>query len=115
MRRDNHPDAGGHGLQFHHIFPKAFLKTAYSPREADDIANYAFIGGKTNRSISDKPPSDYLAQLVDKIGKSPFESQCIPISEELLPLDRYSAFLAERRKRISERLNTFLDTNNRLP
>jgi hypothetical protein len=50
-----------HRLQFHHIFPKAQLKGAYSAREADDIANLAFIGGKTNRAISDKEPSKYLA------------------------------------------------------
>ena len=46
-----------HRLQFHHIFPKAVLKSAYTAREADDIANLAFIGGKTNRQISDKPPA----------------------------------------------------------
>lgn len=44
-----------HRLQFHHIFPKAQLKNAYTSREADDIANLAFIGGKTNLAISDKP------------------------------------------------------------
>ena len=45
-----------HRLQFHHIFPKALLRGSYTPREADDIANLAFIGGKTNRAISDKAP-----------------------------------------------------------
>ncbi len=50
-----------HRLQFHHIFPKALLKKhSLSPREADDIANLAFIGGKTNRQISDQPPADYF-------------------------------------------------------
>ena len=44
-----------HRLQFHHIFPKAQLKSSFTSREADDIANMAFIGGKTNRAISDKP------------------------------------------------------------
>lgn len=49
-----------HRLQFHHIFPKAVLKTSFTAREADDIANLAFIGGKTNRAISDKAPAVYL-------------------------------------------------------
>ena len=54
-----------HRLQFHHIFPKAVLKKdGYTPREADDVANLAFIGGKTNRAISDKAPVDYLLPLV---------------------------------------------------
>jgi hypothetical protein len=52
-----------HKLQFHHIFPKAQLKKSYTSREADDIANLAFIGGKTNRGISDKPPATYLPPL----------------------------------------------------
>src|SRR6266568_2998973 len=53
-----------HRLQFHHIFPKAVLKGSYTAREADDIANLAFIAGKTNRQISDKAPSNYLTKLV---------------------------------------------------
>jgi hypothetical protein len=48
-----------HRLQFHHIFPKTLLRrSGKSAREADDIANLAFIGGKTNRTISDEPSSD---------------------------------------------------------
>jgi hypothetical protein len=35
-----------HRMQFHHIFPKAVLKSIYTIREADDIANFAFIGGQ---------------------------------------------------------------------
>src|SRR5204863_2562107 len=49
-----------HKLQFHHIFPKAVLKSGYAGREADDIANLCFIAGKTNRQISDKPPVQYF-------------------------------------------------------
>jgi hypothetical protein len=53
-----------HRLQFHHIFPKAILKGSYTQREADDIANLAFIGGKTNRSISDKDPRLYFPGIL---------------------------------------------------
>src|SRR6188508_2602163 len=35
----------------YHIFPKKVLKGSYTSREADDISNLAFIGGKTNRQI----------------------------------------------------------------
>lgn len=58
-----------HRLQFHHIFPKAVLeKCGYETREADDIANLAFIGGKTNRVIGDKAPVDYLLPLLAQPG-----------------------------------------------
>lgn len=97
-----------HRLQFHHIFPKALLRGSYTSREADDIANLAFIGGKTNRAISDKAPVAYLLPLVAQHGAAPFAAQCIPVEEELLALDHYKAFLHERRKRIAEALNAFI-------
>lgn len=97
-----------HRLQFHHIFPKALLRGSYTSREADDIANLAFIGGKTNRAISDKAPVAYLLPLVAQHGAAPFAAQCIPVEEELLVLDHYKAFLQERRKRIAAALNAFI-------
>jgi hypothetical protein len=100
-----------HRLQFHHIFPKALLKGSYSTREADDIANLAFIGGKTNRAISDKSPAAYFPALVEKAGEDTFSAQCIPVDPKLLKLDQYRDFLAERRKLIAKRLNEFLQSS----
>jgi hypothetical protein len=97
-----------HRLQFHHIFPKAALRTVHVTREADDIANLAFIGGKTNRSISDKAPSTYLPALIEKVGQAPFDAQCIPTDHALLGLQSYNQFLIARRDRIADRLNEFL-------
>ncbi len=97
-----------HRLQFHHIFPKAVLKTSFTAREADDIANLAFIGGKTNRAISDKAPALYLPPLVDQLGEPAFAAQCIPVEASLLEVESYKAFLLERRKRIATALNTFV-------
>jgi len=99
-----------HRLQFHHIFPKAMLKNAFTARDADDIANLAFIGGKTNRQISDKPPSQYFPPIIEKSGLAAFEAQCIPTVPSLLGVDGYKSFLAERRKTVSQRLNEFLQT-----
>ena len=104
--------AGTHKLQFHHIFPKAVLKGSYTQREADDIANLAFIGGNTNRRISDKPPREYFPGILEKCGPATFASQCIPANEELLGVADYKSFLVERRKRVAERLNEFLGCGN---
>lgn len=98
-----------HRLQFHHIFPKAILKSSYTSREADDIANLAFIGGKTNRQISDKPPAQYFPPLIEKSGLGGFMTQCIPTEPTLLVTERYKDFLAARRKAIASRVNEFLD------
>lgn len=103
-----------HRLQFHHVFPKAVLKGAYTAREADDIANLAFIGGETNRRISDKPPSQYFAPLIEKSGSDNFKNQCIPTTPELLDVDAYKSFLTERRKIVSQRLNEFLEVASEL-
>lgn len=98
-----------HRLQFHHIFPKALLKNAYTRREADDIANMAFIGGKTNRAISDKAPEKYFPGLIEKAGKKSFDAQCIPTDGKYLGVDQYKDFLEERRKVIAACLNNFLN------
>jgi hypothetical protein len=97
-----------HRLQFHHVFPKAVLKSSYTARDADDIANLAFIGGKTNRQISDKPPVQYFPPLIEKSGLAAFKAQCIPTDPAILVVDGYKNFLAERRKAVSRRLNEFL-------
>ncbi|MBK9402313.1 MAG: DUF1524 domain-containing protein, partial [Bacteroidetes bacterium] len=50
-----------HALQYHHIFPKATLKgNGVENRLINDIANLAFISGKTNRNISNKEPKKVL-------------------------------------------------------
>lgn len=97
-----------HRLQFHHVFPKAQLKNTQTSREADDIANLAFIGGKTNRAISYKEPAKYLASLIDQHGTEMFEAQAIPTDIKLLEIKSYKDFLVARRKTIADQLNLFL-------
>ena len=97
-----------HQLQFHHIFPKAVLKSTATTRETDDIANLAFISGKANRKISAKEPALYFPEVQKANGDQPFKSQCIPTEPEVLTIERYRAFLAERRRLIADRLNEFL-------
>ncbi len=99
-----------HKLQFHHIFPKAVLKAHHiSGREMDDIANLCFIGGRTNRQISDRPPSGYFPELLQRSGEGVFAAQCIPTDAVLLEVDSYREFLRARRAMMAERLNEFLD------
>jgi hypothetical protein len=97
-------------LQFHHIFPKATLRKSHTVREADDIANLAFIGGRTNRKLSDRLPSQYLPELARQRGGAILTAQCIPMEPGLLELDGYKLFLAERRRLVAARLNEFLET-----
>jgi hypothetical protein len=100
-----------HQLQFHHIFPKALLKSTATTRETDDIANLAFISGKANRKISAKEPALYFPEVRKANGEQPFKSQCIPTDTDLLTVEHYKGFLAARRWLIAERLNKFLSTS----
>lgn len=104
-----HHGGNQHKLQFHHFFPKAVLKGKYATREADDIANLTFIGGKMNRSIGAKAPAEYVPRLVESRSDAPFRAQCIPLDPSLLTIDRYRQFLAARRQLIAARLNQYLE------
>ena len=104
-----------HKLQFHHIFPKALLtKRHRTPREADDIANLAFISGATNRRLRDKPPATYLATVPAVEREAFHRTQCVPTDPQLLEPERYDAFLIARREMIAERLNEYLGTTGHL-
>lgn len=109
LRIDVDHSGSAHKLQDHHIFPKAYLKKlGRTPRECDDIVNFAFISGKTNRKISDKAPSDYLPQYIKSAGQECFENQCIPTDPTLLSSDGYQDFLAKRRELVADCLNNYL-------
>ena len=97
-------------LQFHHIFPKALLRERYSKSEINDIANLAFIGGRTNRTISAKSPEKYIPSIVASRGEKNFKDQGIPVDPTLLAVDVYQEFLRQRRIEIAEALNEYLGT-----
>ncbi len=98
-----------HALQFHHIFPKAILKGQYRTVVVNDIANLAFIGGKTNRRISNKAPEKYFPEIIEKQGNGVLIAQCIPSDNGLLTTDRYLEFISARRTLLADRLNRFLE------
>jgi len=94
-------------LQFHHIFPKSLLK-GMEKSKVNDICNLAFIGGATNRKISNKLPEEYLPRVVDKGGEEALLRQCVPTDPQLWKIEEYEKFLKERRKLVVKRLNDFL-------
>jgi hypothetical protein len=98
-------------LQFHHIFPKAFLRQNYPDlrrNQVNDISNLAFIGGKTNREISAKPPAEYLKKIIESKDVELLDLQAIPTEGEILDEYSYDDFLLKRRKIIVERINQLL-------
>ncbi len=97
-----------HAIQYHHIFPKSLLKD-YDKKEVNEIANLAFIGGKTNRQITNKEPALYLEkEVIARRGEEALISQLIPLDKELWEIDNYRDFLTFRRKAIAEAINEFM-------
>ena len=99
-----------HAVQFHHIMPKSLLKNmGYDTKIINDMANLTFIGGKTNRNISNKQPHKYLADIVTKQGTAVYKANFIPKNRNLWEIDNYDAFLEYRRKAIVQAINKFIN------
>jgi len=97
-----------HYIQYHHIFPKSLLKKDYDKSEINEIANMAFISGKTNRHISNKEPKVYFIDIIKNRGEEAIIAQCVPTEPELLELNNYKSFLTKRRGLLKDAVNDFL-------
>ena len=80
-----------------------------SRKEINDIANLAFISGKTNRQISSKAPIKYLSKIFKDQNYDSLKDQAIPTELSFLGEDDYERFIQARRELIVERLNRLLD------
>lgn len=99
-----------HALQFHHVFPKSLLRNLGQDRKSiNDIANLAFINGKTNRHISNKEPEVYFSDIITSRGIEALTSQFIPERKQMWTLSKYDDFLTERRSSMVREINSFLE------
>lgn len=100
-----------HYIQAHHIFPQSLLRQAgLEPGEINEIANLAFISGRSNRSFGNKSPDIYLPSILEKRGSAELEAQSIPLNSDLWKVDHYRQFLEARRKLLADAVNLFLDS-----
>lgn len=94
-------------IEFHHIFPKAYLRRErpdLESRTVDDIANLAFIGAKTNKDIRDRSPLSYSADY----ERGLLEAQLVDFKNGGFEAGAFESFVSERRKALSAELNRFL-------
>lgn len=99
-----------HYVEYHHIFPKSVLRHAgYEKSEINEIANMAFISGRSNRNISNKRPIDYLPAVIRERGEKALVSQGIGLDRELWEVGRYRDFLEARRQTLASSVNHFID------
>ncbi|MEB3177675.1 MAG: hypothetical protein VKL59_01325 [Nostocaceae cyanobacterium] len=56
----------GNRKEFHHIFPKAYLKSfgdKYKDEQINCLANFSILSRTDNNKIKDQPPSKYRSEM----------------------------------------------------
>ncbi|MGC9449738.1 GmrSD restriction endonuclease domain-containing protein [Cereibacter johrii] len=87
--------------EYHHIFPQAYLRAQAVPSSRiNALANFALLSSASNKKISDRRPSEYLAECIkghgddfNRIARSNFLS---PRALEAALENDFESFLAER-------------------
>lgn len=97
--------------EYHHVFPDAFLKSKDEPTEnISSICNFCLLPSDSNKTISDKSPSEYFSKIIPKNKHNTIlESNLLPAGMELYQNNDYENFLIERSKKIIEFINKQLD------
>lgn len=110
---ENNDGISFHDLEDHHIFPRAFLRDRYGLKgeKVNTILNRTLITARTNRKISRKAPSQYLAEIFPDDQRSAIlESHFIgPEAHEAMKSDDYEAFLEARERSILAELRKQLE------
>jgi len=110
----------------HHIFPKDYLKkSGFSDRkDYNQIANYVMAQSEINLAIGNKPPKEYIKELISQCNTKNlkygginnlddlvenFKMHCIPITIlENNDID-YLNFLQERRKLMAQKIRKYFE------
>lgn len=110
----------------HHIVPKDYLQKSGFPDRADynQVANFALTETSINISISNKPPTTYLAEVVTQIDSGQItlgeitgamdlernlQENAIPASLDTVTAGSYPDFLIERRKLMASAIRAYFD------
>ena len=98
-----------HEIEVHHIFPQAILKKAeVNRKDRDEIANLAFLASRPNKKISNRAPSEYLAEIASE-HPDRLEAQSIPMDQSLWEVERFQDFLGARRELLAKAVSDLID------
>ena len=92
--------------QWHHIFPKDYLRGKVSPDLIECLSNIAVIGPAINIRISNKAPLSYITKY--NITENKLEQQFIGKDFTSIQFNEYENWLKERAKILAEKSNEFL-------
>jgi hypothetical protein len=92
--------------QFHHIFPRAYLKRTKTFLSDNLLINICMIAAAGNNAISDSDPNQYLPECVANLGVEAdevFSSNLLPIPSSFdYSKASYDSFLKVRAKLIAQ-------------
>jgi hypothetical protein len=93
--------------EFHHFFPQAYLrKKGVSTSRISSLANMVYLSSVSNKLISDRAPSEYVAQLLAEHGAEARAWLATNLIDDAAIdaalSDDYEAFLAARSNAINE-------------
>jgi hypothetical protein len=93
--------------QWHHIYPRNYLKNEGVPEEKwDRFANIAVISPTTNIRIGAKSPPNYIDQY--HISPERLSEQLIAGKPEELTIGAYDAFLEDRASALTQAANDYM-------
>jgi len=105
---DNSALSKSNSRNYHHFFPKAYLKKAGKEDIADALANITFVDDYLNKhKIGAKPPSEYIKEFKKKNPEieEALKSHLIDdINDFGIANDDYERFLEKRSERIAEEI-----------
>ena len=96
--------------EYHHFFPRDYLKLkGVKSRDANCLANIVMLTSSSNKTISNRAPSEYLQQVEDEVGDG---LACILSSNlisaqaySLAKLDDYYGFVRQRSEDIDRHVS----------
>ena len=103
---------------YHHFFPKAFLrKQGVDSAKANHIANITIIDDRLNKKvIRDKPPSQYLKKFEgNKRLASTLKHHLIDLAKDGVLQDDYNTFFINRCRRLARELQQLVAVDDAVP
>jgi hypothetical protein len=96
--------------EYHHIFPKDFLKSKGVDQEKiNSLCNFCILPAASNKLVSNRSPSDYFKNIIPKSEfQEILESNIIPIKVSIYDKNDYDLFLNERSNKIMEYIDSLL-------
>ena len=102
---------------FHHFFPKSYLKNK-TVLNSNSLINITFVSDHLNkRKIGAKPPSQYIADFQDENSQidSALKTHFVGLEGFGIESDDYETFLQERAKLIYAELKSRIDLSHKEP